>query len=157
MTGPGAPRSPDVDADSVRRAEVNNDLDLAVPTAAGIVRLVGRSFALRCPHCGGRPVLVHWFRLRERCGHCHELLERGEHDYFLGAMLFNLVLGEFLFIVVFVALMLRRWPDVPWDAIQAWAPLGMIVTPVLTYPFSKLLWLSFDLALRPDVGRRLGE
>jgi hypothetical protein len=38
---------------------------------------------------------------------------------------------------------------VPWDALQVWAPVGMVVTPVVTYPFSKLLWLSFDLALRP--------
>ena len=94
-------------------------------------------------------MFVNWFRMRERCGNCNELLERGEHDYFLGAMLFNLVLGEFLFIGVLLAVLLPRWPDVPWDALQVWAPVGMIVMPVVTYPFSKLLWLSFDLALRP--------
>lgn len=138
-----------MDPESRRLAEVNNDLNLKVPTFKRILSLIGRSFTLRCPFCGGRPVFVNWFRMRERCGNCNELLERGEHDYFLGAMLFNLVLGEFLFIGILVAVLLRRWPEVPWDALQVWAPAGMIVTPILTYPFSKLLWLSFDLALRP--------
>ena len=138
-----------MDPESRRLAEVNNDLNQKVPTFRRILSLIGRSFTLRCPYCGGRPVFVHWFRMRERCGNCSELLERGEHDYFLGAMLFNLVLGEFLFVLVLVAVLLPRWPDVPWEALQVWAPVGMVVLPVLTFPFSKLLWLSFDLALRP--------
>lgn len=142
------------DADSVNRGEINSDLTLTVPSAGGVLRLLARSLTLRCPHCGGRPILVHWFRLRQRCGACHELLERGEHDYFLGAMLFNLLLGEFIFTAVFVTILLSRWPAVPWDAIQVLAPLGMIVAPLLTYPFSKVLWLSFDLALRPGPGSR---
>ncbi|MBC7894880.1 MAG: DUF983 domain-containing protein [Cytophagaceae bacterium] len=138
-----------MDPESRRLAEANNELNLKVPTFRRILSLLGRSFTLRCPFCGGRPVFANWFRMRERCGNCNELLERGEHDYFLGAMLFNLVLGEFLFVAIFVVILLRQWPDVPWDAIQLWVPLGMIMMPVVTYPVSKLLWLSFDLALRP--------
>ena len=142
-------KEPWIDADSVRRAEVNNDLTLRMPGLGTILTIFGRAFTLRCPHCGGRPVFRTWFKLRERCGACDRTLERGEHDYFLGGMLFNLIMAELLFTGGFVAFMIARWPDVPWDTIQFAAPLGMLVMPALLYPFSKLVWLGFDLALRP--------
>jgi hypothetical protein len=95
-------------------------------------------------------VLVHWFRLRERCGRCDRPLERGEQDYFLGGMLFNLVISELLFAGAFAAVLIGMWPTVPWDGIEIAAPLGMAVTPFVMYPVSKLVWLAFDLILRPD-------
>jgi hypothetical protein len=77
-------------------------------------------------------------------------LERGEQDYFIGAMLFNLVLSELLFAGIFVAVLVVRWPAVPWDAIEVVAPLGMAAAPFVLYPVSKLLWLALDLLFRPD-------
>lgn len=121
-----------------------------MPGPRRVLRLVWRAITLRCPHCGGRPVLVHWLRMRERCGACGMALERGESDYFIGSMMFNVILSEFLFAGVFVAYLLVRWPDVPWDTIQWVAPAGMALAPVLLYPVSKLSWLAFDLALRPS-------
>ncbi len=112
--------------------------------------MLGRACMVRCPKCGRGPVLQHWLRLRERCGSCQQLLERGERDYFVGAMMFNLALAEILFTVAFVTTLVAMWPNVNWDVLQVILPAGMVVTPVLLYPVSKLLWLAFDLMLRPD-------
>lgn len=128
----------------------NEHLEMAVPGIGRLLRLVGRALTLRCPHCGGGPVRVHWFRLREACGACGARLERGEQDYFLGGMMFNLVLSELLFAAIFVTVLVLLWPTVPWDGIAVGAPLGMAIAPVLLYPVSKLLWLAVDLAFRPE-------
>jgi hypothetical protein len=88
--------------------------------------------------------------MRERCGACQRPLQRGEHDYFIGAMMFNLVLSEALFISVLSLLLYLLPPPTPWDALERWVPVGMIAAPFLNFPFAKLAWLGFDLLFRPD-------
>lgn len=133
-----------------RLRDQNEDLGLAVPAFRQILVLFGRALTLHCPHCGGGPVRESWFRMRHACGNCGRPLERGEQDYFLGAMMFNLVLSEMLFAAIFVAILLIMWPSVPWDGISIGAPLGMAAAPFLLYPVSKLVWLAFDLSFRPE-------
>ncbi|HNV76328.1 MAG: DUF983 domain-containing protein [Gemmatimonadetes bacterium] len=128
----------------------NEHLDLSLPGLGRILVLVGRALTLHCPHCGKGPVLVNWFRLRPACGHCTRALERGEPDYFLGGMMFNLILAELLFAGIFVAVLVFMWPTVPWDGISIGAPVGMALAPILLYPISKLVWLAFDLSFRPE-------
>jgi len=123
---------------------------MSVPGVGRLMRLVGRALMLRCPGCGGGPVRHSWFRMRESCGGCGCRLERGEPDYFLGGMMFNLVLSELLFAALFVAVLVFMWPAVPWNGIQVGAPIGMALAPIVLYPVSKMLWLAFDLAFRPD-------
>lgn len=43
------------------------------------------------------------------------------------------------------------WPRVPWSLLQFGAPAAMVLAPILLYPFSRLIWLAFDLMLRPAV------
>lgn len=123
---------------------------MAVPGFRQVVRHVARALTLHCPHCGGGPVRESWFKMRHACGTCGRPLERGEPDYFLGAMMFNLVLSELLFAGIFVTVLVIMWPGVPWDGISVGAPLGMAVAPFLLYPVSKLVWLAFDLSFRPE-------
>ena len=140
-----------------RRAHSSSQFDesvesgrgLVLPGPARVLRIFGRALTLRCPHCGGGPVLRHWFRMRERCGRCGLRVERGEGDYFIGSMMFNLVLSEGLFAIGLVAALLATWPVVPWDTLEWLAPLLMLVAPFLLFPFSKLVWLGFDTILRP--------
>ena len=87
---------------------------------------------------------MHWFRLRDACGACGTRLERGEQDYFLGGMLFNLVLSELLFAAVFVTVLVLLWPTVPWDGIAIGAPLGM----ALAHPISKAAGVAMECMLR---------
>lgn len=64
-------------------------------------------------------------------------------------MMFNFIIGGALFIGIFVAVLVATWPDVPWDTLQFGAPVLVVAVPFLLFPFSKLLWLGFDLMLRP--------
>lgn len=48
------------------------------------------------------------------------------------------------------------WPKVNWDVLGIVAPLAMAVAPFVLFPFSKLVWLAADLALRPAHASELG-
>ena len=114
-------------------------------------RLFTRALTLRCPHCGGRSVLASWFKLARACPRCGLRLERGESDYFLGGMMFNIALAEGLFVILLIATLVLTWPRVPWTLLEYGAPAAMILAPIILYPFSRLVWLAFDLMLRPVV------
>lgn len=129
--------------------EMESATGLVAPTVRRTVLLVSRAVRLRCPNCGGRPVLADWFHLRARCPECGLRFERGERDYFIGSMMFNLVLAELVFAAAFVGALLYTWPDVPWDTLEWAAPALMIAAPFALFPFSKLAWLAFDILLRP--------
>jgi uncharacterized protein (DUF983 family) len=104
---------------------------------------------LRCPVCGGRGLLQGWMKLRPRCPTCGLRVNRGEHDFFLGAMMFNIALAEGTLALVLVAVLIALWPAVPWSGLEIGAPLMMVVAPFLFYPFSQTAWLAFDLLLHP--------
>ena len=76
-------------------------------------------------------------------------LDRGEPDYFLGAIVFNMAFAEGLFAAGLLAVLLWTWPNPRWDALYYGGIVGLIVAPILFYPYSKLLWLAFDLLFRP--------
>jgi uncharacterized protein (DUF983 family) len=123
------------------------EFQIARPRQA--LRFLGRALRLRCPNCGGGPVLQHWLKLRVRCGACGLRLERGEHDYFVGSLMINFIVTGTLLLVTIAVLLVWLYPDVPWNALQYGGPLAMIAAPFVIFPFSKLLWLAFDLMFRP--------
>ncbi len=132
------------------QGEMQSETELVMPRVRILTRLVWRALRLRCPHCGGKPVLRSWFTLLDRCPRCGLRLERGEEeDYYLGGMMFNLFLSELVFVVLLLALLIALWPNVPWTAIEYGVAAAMVVAPIAFYPISKLLWLAFDIALRP--------
>jgi uncharacterized protein (DUF983 family) len=112
--------------------------------------LFARALTLRCPNCGARGILASWFKLAPACPRCRLRPERGESDYFLGGMMFNIGLAEGVFVIALVATLVT-WPRVPWSLLQYGAPAAMVLAPIILYPFSKLVWLAFDLMLRPLV------
>jgi uncharacterized protein (DUF983 family) len=114
-------------------------------------RLLARALLLRCPRCGRARVLRSWFHLLERCPVCGLRFERGEEGYYLGAVLFNVIAAELSFVVGLVAVILLTWPRPPWN-VMFWGGIGlMILLPILFFPFSKTVWLAFDLIFRPSV------
>ena len=108
-----------------------------------------RALRLRCPHCGGGPVFLTWRRLVPSCPVCGLGLERGEQGYWLGAYFFNLMAVEAIFAAWVVGLLWWTWPSPPWDLFQIGSVLLMLVTPFLFFPWSKTLFLAFDLLVRP--------
>lgn len=119
-------------------------------------RMMWRAMRLRCPHCGGGPVLATWFRLKERCPRCKLHLDREEHDYFLGAYMVSLIAMEGLFAFGFLAVLLVTWPDPPWAAIQWGGAVVLLFSVVGSYPFAKTIWLAIDLMFRPVAWKELG-
>jgi hypothetical protein len=66
---------------------------------------------------------------------CGLYFERGEQGYYLGAVLFNLIAAELVFVLGLVAVVLLTWPHPPWDGIFWGGIAVMILLPVLFFPF----------------------
>ena len=132
----------------MRRDEMDSGSGLEVPSLGRTARLFGRALVLRCPNCGEGPVLDGWFKLRVKCGSCGLRFQRGEHDYFVGSMMILFVMvGLFTYAVLFV--MLLATDATPWDLLENGLPVVAILAILAFFPFAKLLWLAFDLMLRP--------
>jgi uncharacterized protein (DUF983 family) len=114
-----------------------------------LVSMFGRTLRLRCPNCGkGRP-FVSWFRMRSHCEVCGLAFERGEEGYQVGSYTFNIVAPELVFAAVFLAIVLLTWPSPPWTLLQYGGIALMVIAPFLRFPFTKTLFLAFDLVFRP--------
>jgi MFS family permease len=83
------------------------------------------------------------------CPSCGLPLERNEQGYFVGAYMFNIALAELGFVVVLIGGIAATWPNPPWRALMLASVALMLVLPVLLYPFSKTLFLGFDLLFHP--------
>jgi hypothetical protein len=83
------------------------------------------------------------------CPRCGLVMQRGEDGYTLGALWFNLLMAEGFSTIVFLTTVIRTWPHPPWDVLQWVGPLEALVMPFLFWPFSRTLFLAFDLCIRP--------
>lgn len=83
------------------------------------------------------------------CPVCGFRFERGERGYWLGAYFFNLMVMETGFLVWVVSALVWTWPSPPWAWLQWESAALMLAVPVLFFPFSKTLFLAFDLWIRP--------
>jgi uncharacterized protein (DUF983 family) len=117
--------------------------------ASDAVRLFGRALRLRCPHCGKGKLFASWLRMRSRCPVCGFRLERGEEGYQVGSYMFNLVASELAFALAFVAIVMLTWPSPPWRLLEYGGIILMLIVPFVFFPFSKALFLAFDLLFRP--------
>ena len=108
-----------------------------------------RALRLRCPNCGGGPIFTSWSRLLPVCPVCGLGLERGEEGYWLGAYFVNLMAVETVFSIWMVGFLLVTWPNPPWELFQITTIILMVVFPFVFFPFSKTLFLAFDLLVRP--------
>lgn len=112
-------------------------------------RLFARALVLRCPRCGRAPALDGWFRVRALCIACGLRFDRGEPGYFIGAGCLNLIVAELVFAVGLLGVLVWTWPDPPWDLmLYAGIPL-MVLMPIVFFPFSRTIWIAFDLTFRP--------
>ena len=110
---------------------------------------VARALRLSCPNCGKSGQLKSWLRVKPDCENCGLKFDRGEHDYFIGAYTINLIAAELIVVIAFVIGILITWPDVPWDAMK-WILLPLAaLTPIITLPLARSLWLALDLVFRP--------
>ena len=110
---------------------------------------IGRALKLRCPNCGNGKLLISWWKVRKSCERCGLIFDRGESDYFIGAYTLNLIVGELIVVVAIVIGIMLSWPTVPWTLIMySLLPLAAL-TPLLTFPYARAVWLALDLRFRP--------
>jgi uncharacterized protein (DUF983 family) len=111
--------------------------------------LVGRALRLRCPQCGSGGLFRSWLAIQPQCPTCGLRTERGEAGYVVGAYMFNFMAAELIWAAAVVSIVIVTWPAPPWDLLLYGGGALMIVLPFLCYPFSKTLFLAFDLVFRP--------
>jgi uncharacterized protein (DUF983 family) len=122
----------------------------AVGRSSSVATKFGRAVRLRCPRCGGPAILRSWLELKDHCPQCGLALERGESsDFWIGAYVFNLVAGEVLAIGIPIVWMIASAPHQPWALIEIVAAVLCVALPFLFFPFSRTLWLAWDLSFRP--------
>ena len=153
MADPHTRPQPDLDPP---RVPTNGRKPLILPgsrrevTFARVARMVGRALLLRCPRCGGGGILHHWLKAREQCPRCGIRFDRGERDHWLGGYAVNLVASELIWAAMMVTVLIVTWPDVPWDFLTYGGATLMVALPIFFFPFSRTIWLAFDLAFRAD-------
>jgi uncharacterized protein (DUF983 family) len=111
----------------------------------GLVTVFGRALMLRCPRCGARGILAGWFKLKDACPVCGLGLRRApEADEWFGGYFVNLITSELLMVFVVVAYVLASIPDVQWTNVEVLSVIMVILSPVLSYPFAKVLWIAVE-------------
>lgn len=125
-------------------------MTIAVGQAPGPTTLFSRAIRLRCPNCGDGRLFASWFRMRDECPNCHIRTERGEEGYVVGAYMFNIIAAEMVWALVILTVILPTWPNPPWNLLLFGGGVLMLVLPFLFYPFSKTVFLAFDLLFRPE-------
>ena len=118
-------------------------------------KLFARALRLRCPNCGRGRIFESWLRLGPTCPVCGLRTERGEEGYQVGSYMFNIIAAELIFAAIFVGVLVATWPDPPWTLLEFGGIALMIVAPFAFFPFSKTLFLAFDLAFRPATADEL--
>lgn len=113
------------------------------------LQIAWRASQLCCPNCGGGRLFRGWFRMVPNCPTCGLALERHEEGYQVGAYMFNMIAAELVFAALLVGALAITWPTPPWQWITVASAALMVILPVAFYPFSKTLFLGFDLLFRP--------
>jgi uncharacterized protein (DUF983 family) len=108
-----------------------------------------RALRLRCPLCGGGPVLLGWFTVAPSCPSCGLHLDRDEPGYWVGSYTVNLFLTEGVLGSALLIGLLATWPAVPWTALSVTLVVLALSVPVLVLPLTKVLYLAIDLAFLP--------
>jgi uncharacterized protein (DUF983 family) len=127
----------------------------APATKPGLLTVAGRALMLRCPRCGARGILAGWFTLRDTCPVCALGLRRApDSDEWFGGYFVNLITSELLMVFVVVAYVLASIPDVRWTNVEVLAVVMVVVSPVVSYPFAKVLWVGVEFVFAERAGKR---
>jgi uncharacterized protein (DUF983 family) len=112
----------------------------------GLPTIAGRALTLRCPRCGSGGILAGWFRLKDECPVCALGLRRApDADEWFGGYFINLIASELLMVFVVVGYVLSTIPNVRWGTVEILGVIMVIVSPIASYPFAKVLWVAVEL------------
>jgi uncharacterized protein (DUF983 family) len=118
------------------------------PRRLTVGRLLLRGILRRCPLCGSGDSFETYFRMRERCPRCNLRFDRIDGQR-AGALGINTIVTFGALFVVVVVGMILTYPEFDLTVLLPVAVAVTIVLPVVFYPFSRTIWNSIDLAMRP--------
>jgi uncharacterized protein (DUF983 family) len=113
--------------------------------------MIARALRLRCPLCGEGRMFSRWVHMHDYCSNCGLRFDRNESDFFIGAYTINLIVAELIVVAGLVLVILATWPAVPWTGLTWGLVAALVPAPLLTYPFSKSIWLAIDLSFQPPI------
>ncbi|MGH2698208.1 MAG: DUF983 domain-containing protein [Actinomycetota bacterium] len=107
-------------------------------------KTLARGLKRSCPICGNRKIFSSYFKLKDACSRCGYRFSR-EEGYWVGAVIMNTAVTEGLFLVLFIVAIIAMAPDIDWVLLVVIGVATNLIFPVLFYPFSKTIWMAFDL------------
>jgi uncharacterized protein (DUF983 family) len=110
---------------------------------------LGRGLMRRCPRCGQPKIFSSFFSLRSSCPRCGFRFER-EEGYWTGAMIVNIAACEIWFAILFIGVIVATLPDIAWVPLLGVALFTNGLLPVVFYPWSKTIWMAFDVYYHHD-------
>jgi uncharacterized protein (DUF983 family) len=113
-------------------------------------RMVARGLIRHCARCGSGHLFDSWFRLRPRCPNCGVRFER-EEGFWLGGYVINFASGE-ASIVVLMAVLIGLLANGQAVDVPLFVAVGValaLLGPMLTFPYSRTIWVAVDLIMRP--------
>jgi len=111
--------------------------------------LLVRGLRRRCPRCGGGDIFESRFLLAERCPSCGLRFVR-EPGFRLGAWFLNYLFIALLWLVgvmVWIVWRANHGGGLLWPLVVS--GVAIVVTPIITYPWSLTLWSAVDLGMTP--------
>lgn len=120
----------------------------AAPPPLTTGRLLLRGILRRCPLCGSSDSFESYFRMKERCPRCNFKFDRIEGQR-AGALGMNTIVTFGMLGIVVVAGLIITYPEFDLSVLLPLAIAVALLMPILFYPFSRTLWNSIDLAMRP--------
>jgi uncharacterized protein (DUF983 family) len=115
-------------------------------------KTLARGLRRSCPICGYRKIFSNYFKLKEACPRCAYNFSR-EDGYWVGAIIMNTAVTEGLFLLLFIVTIIEMAPDIDWMVLLFIGVATNLVFPVLFYPFSKTIWMAFDLVFMKRLER----
>ena len=115
-------------------------------------QMLRRGFTKRCARCGSGHLFKRWFTMVDDCPRCGLHFER-EAGYWTGALAINTILVGGAFAIAFVIALVLTVPDVPVGPLLAILVPIVLLGPLVTYPFSKTVWVATDRAFLQRLDR----
>ena len=100
-----------------------------------------RSLLLRCPACGQSSIVKRPFHIRHHCPNCRSLFKR-EEGFFVGAILGNVMMTEFVILATCVIWLLLIGSN--YETVLAGLFIVALIFPVAFYHHNWSFWLGFD-------------
>jgi uncharacterized protein (DUF983 family) len=100
-----------------------------------------RCLRLRCPACGQSSILQRPFQIKHHCPSCDSLFKR-EAGFFVGAIMANVVMTEFVILATYVLLLILF--GVKYETGLTVLFIIGVLFPIAFYHHSWSIWLGFD-------------